>query len=124
MNTKNHMREIFSTIDFAELATRLDAAQIAWARVSDIAALSKHPQLRRTSFGSSKGDISIPALAASYTGEPSRLGDVPELGQHTDQVRREFVDQGRNHHVQVGNFVVQFQIATPEGFQCDPVRRD
>jgi len=89
-DTNAIVREIFSTIDFAELATRLDAAQIAWARVSDIAALSKHPQLRRTSFGSSKGDISIPALAASYTGEPSRLGDVPELGQHTDQVRREF----------------------------------
>ena len=32
----------------------------------------------------------MPALAASYDGEPERLGDVPELGQHTDQVRREF----------------------------------
>ena len=32
----------------------------------------------------------VPALAASYAGQPERLGDVPELGQHTDQVRREF----------------------------------
>src|SRR5215471_4071313 len=46
----------FAAQNFAELAARLDAAQIAWARVSDIAALSKHPQLRRTSFGSAKGD--------------------------------------------------------------------
>ncbi len=80
----------FAQQSFAELAAKLDAAQIAWARVSDIASLSKHPQLRRTHFGSAKGDISIPALAAAYEGEPERLGDVPELGQHTDQVRREF----------------------------------
>jgi len=80
----------FAQQSFADLAAKLDAAQIAWARVSDIASLSKHPQLRRATFGSSKGDISIPALAAAYDGEPERLGDVPELGQHTDQVRREF----------------------------------
>jgi crotonobetainyl-CoA:carnitine CoA-transferase CaiB-like acyl-CoA transferase len=80
----------FAQQSFAELAARLDAAQIAWARVSDVASLSKHPQLRRTHFASPKGDVSIPALAASYAGEPEQLGDVPELGQHTDQVRREF----------------------------------
>ncbi len=84
------VRESFGKQNFAELAARLDAAQIAWARVSDIASLSKHPQLRRTHFASPKGDVSIPALAAAYDGEPSSLGAVPELGQHTDQVRREF----------------------------------
>ena len=84
------MAKSFALQSFAELAARLDAAQIAWARVSDVASLSKHPQLRRTHFASPKGDVSIPALAASYDGEPEQLGDVPELGQHTDQVRREF----------------------------------
>jgi crotonobetainyl-CoA:carnitine CoA-transferase CaiB-like acyl-CoA transferase len=82
--------ESFGRQSFAELAARLDAAQIAWARVSDIASLSKHPQLRRTHFTSPKGDISLPALAASWDGQPARLGDVPALGQHTDLVRREF----------------------------------
>jgi len=82
--------QCFAARGFAELAAKLDAAQIAWARVSDIKSLSRHPQLRRTTFGSSKGDISMPALAAAYTGEPERLGDVPELGQHTAKVRREF----------------------------------
>jgi itaconate CoA-transferase len=80
----------FAAQSFAELAARLDAAQIAWARVSNIKALSQHPQLRRTSFGSPKGDVSMPALAAAWDGEPERLGDVPALGQHTDQVRKEF----------------------------------
>lgn len=88
--TNRIVSDSFARLPFAELATRLDAAQIAWARVSDVASLSKHPQLRRTSFKSSKGEVSLPALAASWDGEPDRLGDVPELGQHTDQVRREF----------------------------------
>ena len=80
----------FGVQSFETLAAKLDAAQIAWARVSSVGDLSKHPQLRRTVFTSSKGEVSIPALAASYEGEPARLGDVPALGQHTDQVRREF----------------------------------
>jgi crotonobetainyl-CoA:carnitine CoA-transferase CaiB-like acyl-CoA transferase len=88
--TNTMVRDSFGKLAFAELAARLDAAQIAWARVSDIASLSKHPQLRRTHFNSPKGDVSVPALAASYGGEPDRLGEVPELGQHTEQVRREF----------------------------------
>jgi crotonobetainyl-CoA:carnitine CoA-transferase CaiB-like acyl-CoA transferase len=75
---------------FAELAARLDAAQIAWARVSSVGDLSQHPQLRRTHFSTSVGEVSIPALAASWPGEPERLGDVPTVGQHTEQVRREF----------------------------------
>jgi itaconate CoA-transferase len=91
-DTNAIVRESFGKIAFAELAARLDAAQIAWARVSNIAALSKHPQLRRMSFKSPKGEISVPALAASWDGQGERLGDVPELGQHTDQVRREFAE--------------------------------
>jgi hypothetical protein len=41
-------------------------------------------------FGSPNGAVSIPALAVSYEGEPERLGDVPSVGQHTAEVRREF----------------------------------
>lgn len=84
------VQESFGGQSFANLAARLDAAQIAWARVSTISDLSKHPQLRRTVFGSSGGDVTVPALAASYSGEPERLGDVPTLGQHSDAIRREF----------------------------------
>jgi itaconate CoA-transferase len=80
----------FSGQTFAELAAKLDAAQIAWARVSSVGDLSEHPQLRRTSFKTDKGEVTIPQLAAAYTGMPASLGDVPTLGQHTDQIRREF----------------------------------
>jgi crotonobetainyl-CoA:carnitine CoA-transferase CaiB-like acyl-CoA transferase len=72
------------------LTRRLDAAQIAWARVSTVTDLTHHPQLRRVTFGSPKGDISIPALAAAWPGEAERLGDVPTVGQHSQEIRREF----------------------------------
>jgi itaconate CoA-transferase len=80
----------FAARTFDDLAARLDAAQIAWARVSTVSDLSSHPQIRRVTFGTPKGDVAIPALAASWAGQPERLGDVPTVGQHTEQVRREF----------------------------------
>ena len=84
------VQESFGRQTFADLAARLDAAQIAWARVSSVGDLCQHPQLRRTHFNSSVGEVSIPALAASWPGEPERLGDVPTVGQHSELVRREF----------------------------------
>jgi itaconate CoA-transferase len=89
-DTNAVVQRSFGALTFETLAPRLDAAQIAWARVSSVADLSSHPQLRRMAFRTPNGDVTVPALAASYDGEPERLGDVPALGQHTDQVRREF----------------------------------
>lgn len=89
-STNAIVQKSFGAQRFAELAARLDAAQIAWARVSTVGDLSSHPQLRRVGFGTEKGEVSIPALAASWEGECERLGDVPKVGQHTDAVRREF----------------------------------
>jgi crotonobetainyl-CoA:carnitine CoA-transferase CaiB-like acyl-CoA transferase len=80
----------FGAQSFEALSARLDAAQIAWARVSSVGDLSKHPQLTRMRFDSPNGEVTIPALAASYPGQPQRLGDVPTVGQHTEQVRQEF----------------------------------
>jgi itaconate CoA-transferase len=88
--TNKIVSDSFGAQSFEALAAKLDAAQIAWARVSSVGDLSKHPQVKRMAFTSPKGEVSIPALAASYPGQPQRLGDVPTVGQHTDQVRREF----------------------------------
>jgi crotonobetainyl-CoA:carnitine CoA-transferase CaiB-like acyl-CoA transferase len=89
-DTNAIVQKSFGAQGFETLAARLDAAQIAWARVSSVADLSAHPQLRRTGFNTPVGDVSMPALAASWPGQPERLGDVPTVGQHTEQVRREF----------------------------------
>ena len=47
-DTNAIVQKSFGARNFAALAARLDAAQIAWARVSSVADLSTHPQLRRT----------------------------------------------------------------------------
>ena len=74
----------------AELTQKLEQAQIAYARVSTVADLSKHPQLRRIEIAGVNGPVSVPALAANYAGTPGKLGKVPELGEHTELVRQEF----------------------------------
>jgi crotonobetainyl-CoA:carnitine CoA-transferase CaiB-like acyl-CoA transferase len=89
-DTNAIVQRSFGAQSFDALAARLDAAQIAWARVSSVADLSAHPQLRRTGFTTPVGEVAMPALAVSYPGQPDRLGDVPEVGQHTAQVRAEF----------------------------------
>jgi itaconate CoA-transferase len=89
-DTNAIVQKSFGAQRFAELAARLDATQIAWARVSSVADLSTHPQMRRVGFSTPNGEVSIPALAVSYAGEPARLGAVPSAGEHTAEVRREF----------------------------------
>src|SRR5262249_16490205 len=86
-DTNALVQKSFGSQTFAELAARLDAAQIAWARVSSIADLAVHPQLRRVAFGTEKGDLSMPALAASWPGEPDRLGGGAP-GARSDSTRR------------------------------------
>src|SRR5437868_1725629 len=68
-DTNAIVQKSFGAQSFADLAARLDAAQIAWARVSSVGDLAVHPQLRRIGFGTEKGEVSMPALAASYGGE-------------------------------------------------------
>ncbi|MBV8410569.1 MAG: CoA transferase [Alphaproteobacteria bacterium] len=89
-DTNAIVQKSFGSQSFADLAARLDAAQIAWARVSSIADLSVHPQLRRMTFTTTTGEVATPALAASWPGQPQRLGEVPTAGQHSAEIRREF----------------------------------
>src|ERR1700716_1392532 len=89
-DTHGIVQKSFGTQLFADLAARLDAGQIAWAQVSSVADLSTHPQLRRTGFSTPNGEVSMPALAASYDGEPERLGGGPAGGAQPADGGREF----------------------------------
>jgi crotonobetainyl-CoA:carnitine CoA-transferase CaiB-like acyl-CoA transferase len=73
-----------------ELRGRLDRARIAYAAVSTVADLSRHPQLRRATLETPHGMIEIPAPPAIVVGEPVALGRVPALGEHTEKIRNEF----------------------------------
>jgi itaconate CoA-transferase len=88
--TNRIVGEVFARHTWDTLVPKLEAAQLAYARVSSLADLSAHPQLRRTTFGSSAGPIELPALAATIDSTVQPLGRVPELGEHTEKVRAEF----------------------------------
>ncbi|HEY8857317.1 MAG TPA: CaiB/BaiF CoA-transferase family protein [Rugosibacter sp.] len=85
--------EVFAQLDGAMLVDRLDKAEIANARVNDMAALWRHPQLaardRWRTIDSPVGPL--PALlppAASASDEP-RMDAVPALGEHTQAILAE-----------------------------------
>jgi formyl-CoA transferase len=91
-DTDGLVARYFASRDFEALARQLEGAQIAFARVNDVAAVLKHPHLRRIAVGSPGGPIPMPAPPARMMGEeePS-FGRLPALGEHTDAVRREFL---------------------------------
>jgi itaconate CoA-transferase len=85
--------DVFRTMNAGELVARLDAAQIANARVNTMEDLWAHPQLaargRWTSVASPVGPL--PALQPPGTNNAFdyRMNAVPALGEHTDAILRE-----------------------------------
>jgi formyl-CoA transferase len=80
---------MFATMDVEPLSERLEAADIAFARVNDVAGFIRHPHLRRISVETPSGPVSYPAPAA-IRDQPRQYGPVPSLGEHTEKVRKEF----------------------------------
>jgi crotonobetainyl-CoA:carnitine CoA-transferase CaiB-like acyl-CoA transferase len=72
-----------------EAVAALDAARIASARLNTVAELLEHPQLaardRWRSVMTPAGPVRALRSAVEPVGE-SPMGDVPALGQHTDDV--------------------------------------
>jgi formyl-CoA transferase len=86
----------FGAHDVESLSRRLQAAEIAFARVNDMEAILRHPHLRRMSIDSPAGPIALPKPPARWMGEDDpTFGPLPALGEHTDAVRREFLANGR-----------------------------
>ena len=83
--------DAFAARRTADLVADLEAAEIAFAGVNDMAALSRHPHLNRLRVETPSGPLAYPA-------PPQRrdaYGAVPALGQHTEAVRQEFGIPGR-----------------------------
>ncbi|WP_382162187.1 CaiB/BaiF CoA transferase family protein [Hydrogenophaga sp. ANAO-22] len=84
--------DTFRPLTVAEVEARLEAAQIANARVNTMADVWAHPQLqarqRWTEVGSPQGPL--PALLPPGTwNEGPRMDPVPALGEHTDAILAE-----------------------------------
>ncbi|OOG51761.1 CaiB/BaiF CoA-transferase family protein [Polaromonas sp. C04] len=83
----------FGALSTAEVLARLDQAQIANARMNDMAGLWAHPQLkarsRWQSVGSPAGDIPALLPPGRNSSFDYRMDAVPGVGQHTEAILRE-----------------------------------
>jgi formyl-CoA transferase len=73
----------------AALVARLAELDIAFAELNDIAALARHPHLRRIAVHTAAGAVSMPAPAPIRRDDMRSYGPVPRLGEHTDAVLAE-----------------------------------
>lgn len=84
--------ETFGALDTAQVLGRLDAAQIANARMNDMAGLWAHPQLqareRWRQVGSPAGDIPALLPAGRQSAFDYRMDPVPAVGEHTEAILR------------------------------------
>jgi itaconate CoA-transferase len=89
--TDARVQAVFGAHDVDELADRLAAFDIAFARVNDTALLAIHPHLRRITVATPSGPVSYPAPAREATSACDAFGPVPALGEHTAKVWAEFL---------------------------------
>lgn len=84
------IEDAFARWTLDEVVERLDAAQIANARLNTVQELVDHPQLaardRWREIGSPAGPLRALVPPASLSGTEPVMGDVPALGEHTDAV--------------------------------------
>jgi len=93
--TDARVAAVFAAMDLAALTDKLAVADIAFARVSDMAALGRHPHLRRVSIATPGGPVALPAPAALWAARTRHYGPVASLGEHTEKVRMEFMSRER-----------------------------
>jgi len=77
---------VFRAFDRHALLAKLRQARIAYGEVNDVAALSRHPALRRVEVAAPHGTVSM----AAPPGRAGTLGKVPALDEHGASLRQEF----------------------------------
>lgn len=82
--------DAFAPLSREDIVARLEAARIAYGRISSIADLSHHPQNRYTEVGTPAGPVTMLGSGILYDGAAVEPGPVPALGQHTQAVLAEF----------------------------------
>jgi crotonobetainyl-CoA:carnitine CoA-transferase CaiB-like acyl-CoA transferase len=85
-----HVASRFAQMTRDEATATLRKTGTAFGLVNDLPGLAAHPALRRTTLHTETGPASIIAPAVIRDGAAPRLGAVPSIGQHTDQIRQEF----------------------------------
>ena len=83
----------FAALSSAEIVAKLEAAQIASARMNSVQEFLEHPQLtargRWAQVGSEAGPLRALRPPVLMEGIEPLMGDVPALGQHTSAILEE-----------------------------------
>jgi itaconate CoA-transferase len=84
---------VFSRLDSAEALRRLEAADIANARLNTMEEFWRHPQLvareRWSKVGSPAGELQVLKPPFNLDAMEPRLDRVPALGEHTERMLQE-----------------------------------
>lgn len=86
--------EVFGALGRDAVVARLEAARIAYGRVSTLADLAAHPQNRYVSVETPSGPVRMLGAGALVDGMLPQPGPVPALGAQTQAVRAEFGGSG------------------------------
>jgi len=76
----------FGALKASVVIDRLSRAEIAFAEVNDMAALLRHPHLRRITVVTEAGSVAPPAPAPVVFDQPREYGRVPSIGEQTEPV--------------------------------------
>jgi len=85
-----HIADAFARLSRDEAAARLRAAHTAYGFVNDLAAVARHPALRRVSVETPNGTVSLAAPPVLDSDGARGLGPVPAIGEHSAAIRSEF----------------------------------
>lgn len=88
-DTDGAVAKAFAALPAAQLVERLTEADIAFAEVNDMMALSRHPHLRRIEVVTEGGPACLPAPGVILRGSSRNYNAVPAIGEHTDLVLAE-----------------------------------
>jgi crotonobetainyl-CoA:carnitine CoA-transferase CaiB-like acyl-CoA transferase len=81
---------LMAAVPREEMAARLQAARIAYGRISTLEDVANHPQNRYSTIETPSGPVRLLAPGVLVDGAQPLLGKVPDLGEDTDRIRSEF----------------------------------
>ncbi len=81
---------VFACIERDVLIERLEAASIAYGRLTEITDLERHPQNRFVEIDTPDGSALLLEMPGGRAGRRTVFGSVPSIGEHTATVRDEF----------------------------------
>ncbi|WP_245922640.1 CaiB/BaiF CoA transferase family protein [Alkalicoccus saliphilus] len=85
---------VFEKMTAEELTEKLDEMKIANAKLNTMKDFMEHPQLKErnrwTTIDSPAGDIQTLLPPITAPGFKITMGDIPELGEHNEKIRKEF----------------------------------